>query len=266
MIAGGLATAAILERAKSCQKRKEKESDLGAKEKGRNKLLRRRSKELREPIFASEDPVEPAKTEKNIRIATQNIRVAVCTKASRIKKYMNDKRIDVMVLTETKMPTNREDQKKALQELFENEGEILINGIGEKEAAEKTHTRKIKKINKNRDLSEAEKKEQIEMLDPRAQAQAQGGVLMIIGKRLAKYMGKKGVREKDQRTVTAEFNFPRGRVRIHAMYAPANGGSERERHWEMWKDKINDGDDTTERIIIGDMNAYPRVCDARRKS
>ncbi len=104
------------------------------------------------------------------------------------------------------------------------------------------------------------------MLDPRAQAQAQGGVLMIIGKRLAKYMGKKGVREKDQRTVTAEFNFPRGRVRIHAMYAPANGGSERERHWEMWKEKINDGDDTTERIIIGDMNAYPRACDARRKS
>ncbi len=34
----------------------------------------------------------------------------------------------------------------------------------------------------------------------------------------------------------------------------------------MWKEKINDGDGTTERIIIADMNAYPRVCDARRKS
>ncbi len=64
---------------------------------------------------------------------------------------------------------------------------------------------------------------------------------MIIGKRLAKYVCKKATREKDQRTVTVELALPRGRIRVHAMYAPANGGAEREKHWELWKGKINDG-------------------------
>ncbi len=60
------------------------------------------------------------------------------------------------------MPINKEDDKKAIQEFFENEGEILINGIGEKEASANTYAKKLIKINRNPDLNEAEKKAQID--------------------------------------------------------------------------------------------------------
>ncbi len=85
-VVGRVAATALMERWLANQKKKAKEKNGSLKEKGRNKLLRKRTTDLREMPPTSIEETEPKNREKNIRIATQNIRGAVCAKAGRIKK------------------------------------------------------------------------------------------------------------------------------------------------------------------------------------
>ncbi len=72
-----------------------------------------------------------------------------------------------------------------------------------------------------------------------------------------KYIKGAPVIEKDKRTITINFSFPARDIRVHGMYAPAEK-KEREAFWRDWTSVLAT-DPRTEKIIIGDFNAYSNV-------
>ncbi len=263
-----VATTTAVGRILATLNKNQQENNIALKSKSREKRTRKKLKnQMRQEQRPNIEKSVDNNSVGNIKIATQNIRGGIEGKINLIREWMQKDEIDICVITETKFPTDKEDMKQSLQEAFGNEGDVLINGLTAKECSTKLKEKKIKKINKIRGINNEEKKRRIAELAPE-KPHAQGGILLVIGNRVSKYMKGKGTIEKDHRTISITLAFPKKVIQIHGMYGPSDGGKEREIFWKEWKDKIiaEDEEEENERIIIGDMNAYRWDTDAKHQN
>ncbi len=193
------------------------------------------------------------KKKKNIRreeleIVTQNIRGGAEHKMSNIVEYLDKTNIDIFVVTEAKILADVAEERDKIRSRFKNY-RVFINGFTRAEVKERYMDKRKQQIERN--CKDARKRTQ-EMLDinPNA-AHASGGVMMFIHERIARYLQGEPVLSENKRVIQATLKFPKKKLEVIGIYAPASPGPEQDEFFEYLKLLSIQ---PNERIIIGDFN------------
>lgn len=166
-------------------------------------------------------------------------------KIKRVLEWMTRKRLDVFVLTETKLLADRAEKKRHLNQMVAKFGHIYFNGETEESVRERK--RSAKKGNNTL---------------PPDTTYAQAGVAVIVTNRIHKYIVGTPKANEDRRSITIDFAFPNQKCTMICCYSPPDK-AQNEKFWTEWTQKIIN--QPANYIIVGDFNAVKEEADKWKK-
>lgn len=193
--------------------------------------------------------------EKNLKtnelvIITQNVRGGGENKLDRISEYLAEVDPDIFVITETKAWLDRLMAKDKLRSMIP-QYRTFANGFTEKEGQDLYVQKKVKKIS-NEKISEREKNKKILQINPK-EAKGKGGVWILVNERICRFLNGEPIFDVSKRAIRIRFNFPKRKIELIGVYAPAEEGEERQNFFE---EIIDSERNAYEKIMIGDWNTY----------
>jgi hypothetical protein len=189
---------------------------------------------------------------RELRILTQNIRGGIEKKIELIREHIEKKDIDIMIITETNALIDLIQTREKIRERIPS-CRIFANGYTRKQIEDRYETKEIERIRK---LQVTEDKQKQELLNiNRKNAQAHGGIWVLVHERLARYLQGEPIIGEDRRSILLTLKFPNEKINVLGVYGPPEEGKEREACFEKWHQTLQNNPETPF-IIMGDFNTY----------